>query len=193
MYDAIVLAGGAATRLGGAAKPQLKVGGRTLLDRAVAAVHDADRVVVVGPVQAVAPQSVERPVLFCQEDPPGGGPVAAIAAGLAHTEADVLVVLAADLPWVAPAVPLLVAALPSSGVALLLDASGRANYLAAAWRRASLQDALTALGEPAGASVRALAGSVAQVYVADQDGWARDCDTWEDLADARSRREDPDE
>ncbi|MDT4918470.1 MAG: hypothetical protein QOH89_3170 [Pseudonocardiales bacterium] len=193
MYDAIVLAGGAATRLGGAAKPQLKVGGRTLLDRAVAAVHDADRVVVVGPVQAVARQSVERPVLFCQEDPPGGGPVAAIAAGLAHTEADVLVVLAADLPGVAPAVPLLVAALPTSGVALLLDASGRANYLAAAWRRASLQDALTALGEPAGASVRALAGSAAQVYVADQDGWARDCDTREDLADARSRREDPDE
>ncbi|MDT4941279.1 MAG: hypothetical protein QOJ34_1368, partial [Pseudonocardiales bacterium] len=130
MYDAIVLAGGAATRLGGAAKPQLKVGGRSLLDRAVAAVHDADRVVVVGPVQAVARQSVERPVLVCQEDPPGGGPVAAIAAGLAHTEADVLVVLAADLPWVAPAVPLLVAALPTSGVALLLDASGRANYLA---------------------------------------------------------------
>src|SRR6478672_494384 len=110
MYDAIVLAGGAATRLGGAAKPQLTVGGRTLLARAVAAVPDAGRVVVVGPRQPV-----DAPVVFCREEPPGGGPVAAIAAGLPHTSADVLVVLAADLPWVAPAVPLLVAALPAAG------------------------------------------------------------------------------
>ena len=131
-------------------------------------------------------------MVFCQEEPAGSGPVAALAAGLPHTSADVLVVLAADLPWVAPAVPLLVAALPSSGVALLLDASGRANYLAAAWQRASLQEALAALGDPVGASVRALAATVVQVYVADRDGWGRDCDTWEDLADARSRREDSD-
>jgi molybdopterin-guanine dinucleotide biosynthesis protein A len=182
VYEAIVLAGGAASRLGGAAKPQLKVGGRSLLDRAVGAVSDAARVVVVGPEQPV-----DRSVVFCREEPPGGGPVAAIAAGLAHTSADVLLVLAADLPWIAPAVPLLIAALPSSGTALLLDASGRANYLAAAWRRTSLEHALGALGDPVGASARALAGAVEQVYVADRDGWGRDCDTWEDLADARSR------
>jgi len=52
--------------------------------------------------------------------------------------------------------------------------------------------ALEALGDPAGASARALALAAEQVYVPDPDGWGRDCDTWEDLADARSRREEPD-
>ncbi|MGW7786766.1 NTP transferase domain-containing protein, partial [Streptomyces tricolor] len=36
-YDAVVLAGGAARRLGGADKPGLRVGGRALLDRVLAA------------------------------------------------------------------------------------------------------------------------------------------------------------
>lgn len=184
-YDAIVLAGGSASRLGGAEKPQLKVAGRSLLDRAVAAVAEAVRVVVVGPAQPV-----DGSVTFCREDPPGGGPVAAIAAGLPHTSADVVVVLAADLPWIAPAVPLLVGSLPAAGTAMLLDPSGRANYLAGAWRRASLESALAAVGDPAGASVRTLAAAVPQVYVADQDRWASDCDTWEDLAEARNRREE---
>jgi molybdopterin-guanine dinucleotide biosynthesis protein A len=187
VYDAIVLAGGSASRLGGAAKPQLVVAGQTLLDRAVAAVSAAQRIVVVGPDQPVA-----EAVLFCREDPPGGGPVAAIAAGLPHTGADVVVVLAADLPWIAPAIPLLVRAVPAAGAAVLLDASGRANYLAAAWRRAALEHALAGIGAPAGAAARALVESITPVLVADQDGWGRDCDTWEDLADARSRRKDPD-
>ncbi len=185
MYDAIVLAGGGGARLGGAAKPQLKVGGVTLLDRAVAAVSDAERVVVVGPVQPVTGE-----VTFCREEPPGGGPVAAIAAGLPLTAAPVVVVLAADLPWIAPAVPVLLAALAPSGSALLVDASGRANHLAAAWRRRDLLDALDALGDPAGAAMRALGALVDQVRVPDRAGWSRDCDTWDDLAQARAGTEE---
>jgi len=183
---AIVLAGGAARRLGGTAKPQLTVAGRSLLDHAVDAVREARRIVVVGPDQPVGAD-----VAFCREDPPGGGPVAAIAAGLPHTAADIVVVLAADLPDVAPAVPLLVEAAPADGVALLVDPDGRANYLAAAWRRASLEKALAALGEPAGAAARALAALVPQVAVPDPAAWGRDCDTWDDVHRARSRREDP--
>jgi molybdopterin-guanine dinucleotide biosynthesis protein A len=185
VFDAIVLAGGTARRLGGTAKPQLAVGGRTLLDRAVLAVSAARRVVVVGP-----PQPVTGEVTFCREDPPAGGPVAAIAAGLPLTAADVVVVLAADLPWIAPAVPALLAALPASGVALLVDGTGRPNHLAAAWRRPDLVRALDAVGAPAGAPVRALVDAVDQVHVPDPDGWGRDCDTWEDLADARALGED---
>ena len=187
MHDAIVLAGGAAARLGGAAKPQLAIAGRTLLDHAVAAVGDAERVVVVGP-----DQPVEARVVFCREQPPGGGPVAAIAAGLLHTSAEVVVVLAADLPFVAPAIPRLLDALPAAGVAMLVDESGRPNYLAAAWRRAGLASALQTLGEPAGASMRALIELVPHVLVQDEAGWGRDCDTWEDLARARAEREVPD-
>ena len=187
MFDAIVLAGGSAARLGGVDKPQLTVAGRSLLDHTVAAVGDAERVVVVGP-----DQPVRRTVVFCREQPPGGGPVAAIAAGLLRTISDVVVVLAADLPFMAPAIPLLLEALPAAGAALLVDAAGRVNYLAAAWRRASLQTALAALGDPNGASARALTELVPRVLVPDEGGWGRDCDTWDDLAQARSEREEPD-
>jgi molybdopterin-guanine dinucleotide biosynthesis protein A len=185
VYDAIVLAGGDATRLGGVDKPQLRVAGRTLLDHAVSAVSDAARVVVVGPRRPVTGS-----VTFCRERPPGGGPVAAIAAAVPLTAADAVVVLAADLPWIAPAVPALLAALPSSGMALLVDPGGRANYLAAAWRRRDLVAALEALGDPAGAPVRALAALVDRVEVADGAGWGRDCDTWDDLAQARAQTEE---
>jgi molybdopterin-guanine dinucleotide biosynthesis protein A len=186
MFDAIVLAGGSARRLGGVAKPQLLVGGRTLLDRAVAAVSAAQHVVVVGPVQPV-----ERAVIFAREEPAGAGPVAAIAAGLGHTAADTVVLLGADLPWIAPAVPVLLAAIPSHGVALLVDATGRRNHLAAAWQRGALVAALAGLGDPAGASMRALIEAVEAVEpVPDPDGWGRDCDTWDDLNDARTHRED---
>lgn len=179
-YDAIVLAGGAGRRMGGADKPALRLGDATLFDRALAAVPGAERVVVVGP-----PRPTSRAVTFCLEDPPGGGPVAALAAGVPLTSAEVVVVLAADLPRVAPAVPLLLAAVPASGVAVLRDADGRDNYLAAAWRRASLVSALESVTVPSGMSMRALFAGVPVVPVADEDGWGRDCDTWDDLASAR--------
>ncbi|MFG3347695.1 DUF6457 domain-containing protein [Streptomyces sp. NPDC048018] len=76
-YDAIVLAGGAARRLGGADKPGVRVGGRPLLDRVLAGCRDAGRTVVVA-----EPRATARPVEWTREEPPGGGPVAALAAGL---------------------------------------------------------------------------------------------------------------
>jgi molybdopterin-guanine dinucleotide biosynthesis protein A len=183
VWDALVLAGGQARRLAGADKPAVLIGGRTLLDRAVAAVAAAGRVVVVGP-----PRPLDHDVEWCQEDPPGGGPVAAIAAGLPRTTAEVVVVLAADLPYVAPAVPVLVRTLAESGadLAMLADDTGRANHLAAAWRRAALEAALAATAQPRGAAVRSLLTAVTVVLVPDDAGWGRDCDTWDDVAAARA-------
>ena len=186
MFDAIVLAGGRAARLGGADKPQLTIAGRTLLDHVLDALRDATQVVVVGPQQPVS-----RDVLFCQERPPGAGPVAAVAAAVPQIRADAVVVLAADLPEIAPAVPALLAALPESGAALLVDENGRANYLAAAWRRADLVGALAAVGDPVGVAMRDLVGQIDVTEVRDPAGWGRDCDTWDDLEQARVRLEDP--
>ncbi|MDF4251785.1 DUF6457 domain-containing protein [Streptomyces sp. WMMB303] len=76
-YTALVLAGGGARRLGGADKPAVTVGGRTLLDRVLAACGDATATVVVGPRRPTC-----RPVLWAREEPPGGGPLAALQAGL---------------------------------------------------------------------------------------------------------------
>ncbi|MGW7264316.1 NTP transferase domain-containing protein [Streptomyces sp. NPDC054842] len=93
-YDAVVLAGGGARRLGGADKPGVRVGGRALLDRVLAACAGARTTVVVA-----APRPTARPVVWTREDPPGAGPVAALGAGLRHTAAEYVVVLSADLPF----------------------------------------------------------------------------------------------
>ena len=94
-YAAVVLAGGAARRMGGVDKPARPVGGRPMLHRVLAAVADADQRIVVGP-------SVPLPdgVRTTREEPPGGGPVAAIADGLALLDPGTTTValLAADLP-----------------------------------------------------------------------------------------------
>ncbi|MFJ8298516.1 NTP transferase domain-containing protein [Streptomyces sp. NPDC094447] len=82
-HDAVVLAGGAARRLGGADKPGVRVGGRPLLDRVLAACRGAERTVVVG-----APRPTVRPVHWTREDPPGGGPLAALDAGVRAMGAD---------------------------------------------------------------------------------------------------------
>lgn len=58
-FDAIILAGGRGSRLGGVDKGALPVGGRALLDRVLDAARAAERVVVVGdgpvPPYAVRP------------------------------------------------------------------------------------------------------------------------------------------
>ena len=180
-FDAIVLAGGAGRRLGGTDKPMLDVAGTPMLTHVVDAVSAARRRVVVGPRRPI-----DRTVTWCQEMPPGAGPVAALAAGLPLTRADVLVVLAADLPGIAPAVaPLLKAVGGSVDVAMLATAA-RLNYLAAAWRRPALSEALARVGDPAGVSMRALVAGATVAEVADP-GWGDDCDTWTDLDRHRSR------
>ena len=190
MYDAIVLAGGRARRLGGIDKPGLVVAGSSLLDHVLAAVADAATVVCVGPARPTA-----RQVSWCREDPPGSGPVAGLAAGLGATPGacDTVLVLAADLVFVAPAVPALVSALsadPGADSAALVDTSGRLNHLAAAWRRPALLAALSAVGNTAGAPMRALGASARVVPVPDPSGWGRDCDTWDDVEAVRTTHEE---
>lgn len=109
--DVVVLAGGTGRRLGGASKPDVVARGARLLDHvlaglsgltdlaepasgaeptgrsapekrspAVATVATVGRVVVVAPAEVALPAGVLRAL----EDPPLGGPVAGIAAGLAR-------------------------------------------------------------------------------------------------------------
>ena len=106
-HDAIVLAGGTGRRLGGVLKPQVTVRGRRLLDHVLDATAQARRVVVVAPETVPVPDGVVRTL----EDPPHGGPVAGVAAGLAALgeAAPVVLLLACDLPGAAAAVPRLLA------------------------------------------------------------------------------------
>lgn len=76
----IVLAGGTAKRMGGISKPDVVVGGKTLVVRAIEeirAVAPCAEIVVVAPPHVAIPGGVARVL----EDPPFGGPVAGVAAG----------------------------------------------------------------------------------------------------------------
>ncbi|GAA3379384.1 NTP transferase domain-containing protein [Streptomyces racemochromogenes] len=189
-YDAIVLAGGAARRLGGADKPTLHVGGRTLLDRVLAACPDAAETVVVGTRRATG-----RPVHWTREDPPGGGPVAALDAGVRRTTAPLVLVLSADLPFLdRDTVHVLLTAADAANTdgAVLRDADGRDQPLVAAYRAEPLRREIALLatehGTLHGLPLRALTKELDLARIGAAEPLASfDCDTWEDLAAARAR------
>ncbi|WP_328537770.1 NTP transferase domain-containing protein [Streptomyces sp. NBC_00344] len=189
LYDAVVLAGGSAKRLGGADKPGLTVGGLALLDRVLGACRGAGATVVVG-----GRRGTVRPVLWAREEPPGGGPLAALDAGLRMVSAETVLVLSADLPFLGEStVPALLSALaagPHEGV-LLTDSGGRDQPLVAAYRTEPLRRELALLstehGSTAGLPVRLLVAALDLARIAAEPLASFDCDTWQDIASARSR------
>ncbi|MEV5509188.1 NTP transferase domain-containing protein [Streptomyces orinoci] len=188
-HDAVILAGGRAQRLGGADKPAVTVGGRTLLDRVLAACPDAGTTVVVGPRRPTV-----RPVTWAREHPPGGGPLPALAAGLRHCTRETVLVLSADLPFLDPGtVRALLGAATEADGAVLTDAGGRDQPLAAAYRTEPLYRELGLLAAEHGT----LAGLPLRLPLAEltlrrlhRPGASLDCDTWQDVGTARARIRD---
>jgi molybdopterin-guanine dinucleotide biosynthesis protein A len=181
---AVVLSGGRGARLGGADKASIELGGRTLLERALAALVDVPDVVVVGPAA-----STPRPVTFTSEDPPGGGPAAGLLAGVRAlaTTPTWVVVLAVDMPLVdAGTVRRLAAAARSDG-AMLVDRDGRTQPLCAVYSVAAIERAATGSASPSGhaLAMRALVGGLDLQRVAATGEEAHDVDTPADLAHLR--------
>jgi molybdopterin-guanine dinucleotide biosynthesis protein A len=181
-YDVVVLAGGAGRRLGGADKPGLLVGGMSLLDRAIEAGAGAGRIVVVGPRRAT-----RRAVEWVREDPPGGGPVAALAAALPVVRAETIVLLAADLPFVTREFVERLVGVPGPDGVVAVDPDGRDQPLLAAYRTAALRARIGALADPSGAALRRVLAPLALGRIPADPDAAFDCDTWADVRDARSR------
>ncbi|WP_405892632.1 molybdenum cofactor guanylyltransferase [Streptomyces sp. NBC_01527] len=188
-YDAIVLAGGAAKRLGGADKPAVRVGGRALLDRVLATCTDAATTVVVG-----GRRPTTRAVTWTREEPQGGGPLAALDAGVRHTGAECVLVLSADLPFLGEStVEALLAAAgrPDRDGALCVDQDGRDQPLVAVYRAEPLRRELALLatehGGLAGLPLRLLTHELDLARVEAGPLASFDCDTWEDIAAARAR------
>jgi molybdopterin-guanine dinucleotide biosynthesis protein A len=186
-FEVLIPAGGSARRLGGVDKPMVEVGGRTLLDRVIEACLGFGPITVVGPRRPT-----RRPVRWLQENPPGGGPVAAIAAGLHVCSHDWVGVFAADLPFLdADTVHSLWTTLAEADGrydgALVADADGRDQWLAAIYRRDSLLGKLAEQGadQISGLSLRRLVENLRLLRVAAPGRAALDCDTWEDVAAAR--------
>jgi len=136
--------------MGGVDKALVEVGGVTMLDRVLtAAAPNCGELVVVGPERAMTVPGVR----FTQEREPGGGPVPAVAAGLAEVPgADEIVVLAVDLPLLKPEhVSTLFVGLVDADAVAASDHRGRANPLLAAYRGNALRLAVANLdaGAPA--------------------------------------------
>lgn len=179
-FDAVVLAGGTAARLGGADKASIELAGRSLLAHALDALVDAREVVVVGD-----PVPTERPVTFCRESPPYGGPVAALLTGLdalTH-EPRTVGVLAVDMPRVTPGTfrRLYEAAAGRDGAALV-GPDGR-RQLALVLDAARLAAVRPDAGAQHAMAVRRLLAPLDLAEVTAVDEEHRDVDTWSDLRD----------
>jgi molybdopterin-guanine dinucleotide biosynthesis protein A len=209
-FDAVILAGGKSSRLGGVPKAQLRYDGATLLQRAVAAARGAGRVVVVGPDPGTLPDGT----LTAREDPPYSGPAAAIAAGLLALEgqdgevkdgvgqdseaqggvvpspehAPWVLVLACDMPLAAAAVPVLLQELAGreeTEGAMSISGDGRKQPLLGIYRVSALQREVQAAAEQGGlanAAVFRLLARLDLLAVPVPTGSTDDVDTWEDAA-----------
>lgn len=193
MLAAVLLAGGRAARVDGAVKPLFDVAGTTLLHRAVTAVTDAGArpITVVGPVLDPA-----LAVDWVREDPPFGGPAAAVVAALESrppaSDREWTIVLACDLPAAGAAVRRLTAdlgLLPADTDGICLgDQASRPQWLTGIYRTRVLRAAASALPDRGrDAPVRALLAELAIAVVAAPPDLTRDVDTWEDLEQARAR------
>ena len=196
--DVVVLAGGTGRRLGGVSKADVIVGGRRMIDHlldGLASLRPAPgRVVVVAPAEVVLPGRVGRAL----EDPPLGGPVAGIAAGLSEAArlagldgevpAPWTAVLSCDAPGAWSALPALTAraslipgALDAEVEAVVARIDGVGQPLLALYRTACL----TARVAPGGVALRdvsvrrTLAGL--RTEEVEVDRVARDLDTWTDI------------
>lgn len=197
---AIVLAGGRASRLGGASKALLRVGGRPALARVVRALLDAgrSRVVVVGPAGEVAEAlegvpdaaGADARVRTTIERDRFGGPAVAVAAGVAAlvehgvAPAALVDVLACDLRKPAELVGALDATerIRNHDGLVLVDADGREQWLASRIRLERLRCAL-AQARP-GDALRRHLGELALARVPAPAGATLDLDTPADLAAA---------
>lgn len=196
-FDAVILAGGRSSRLGGAPKAELLYDGATLLDLAVQAARGARAIVVVGPDPGTLPAGV----LNCREEPPFAGPAAAIAAGLSALEQDyaarrlegpapLTLVLACDMPRVDAAVHALTAALEEAGPAgrdgvMAVSADGRKQPLTGFYGTGALQRSAAEAahrGALKDASVFALLASLDVRAVRVPSGSTDDVDTWDDAS-----------
>ena len=184
-YTGVILAGGDARRLGSVNKPGILVGNRRLLDIAIEAVGDATATIAVGPRQSTA-----RPVAWGRESPPGGGPVAALAAAMPRVQTPTVVLLAADLPFVtSDAVSELIGARGTASAVIAVDEDERDQPLLGCYATAALADALPATAD--GASLRELIrriesrGEVRRLHLSGKIPVTLDCDTPADITRAQ--------
>lgn len=186
---AVILAGGRSARMG-TDKARVLLRGSSLLQRAVDACQDCGRIVIVAPA-ALETTSLRTDVPFVQtyEDPPFGGPVAGVAAGLAalpdSPDAARVLVLSVDLAHPGEAVAALVDRAAgedwTDGVALV-DDEGWRQPMAALYRYSALARALAGLDSVRNTSMQRMIRGLELTPLTGRPGLTEDVDTPEQLA-----------
>ena len=191
--NVIVLAGGTGARLDGASKPDVVARGARLLDHVLAGLERLrDQGLTLGRVCVVAPPEVALPdgVLRALEDPPLGGPVAGIAAGLEllgrrDPVAGLAGILTCDAPLSWRALPSLHRALTQAGPELdgVCARDGEhTQYLLGLYRHRALAAAVTPGGVPLrDTAVRRAFGSLRVTTIPAPRDVVRDLDTWAEV------------
>ena len=116
MISALILAGGKATRLGGIAKHELVIDGRTIFERQREVLAPRVVEILISSPRDIAGYRTVRDSIE------GAGPLAGIAAGLAAATTPWLLVVAGDMPYLSGAViDLLLARVGDDGVGVMID------------------------------------------------------------------------
>lgn len=184
--QAVVLAGGRSSRLGGTPKALFRTDSDTptLVESTVEALLAQglapENVVVVGPADLPS-----MPVRLTREDPPFAGPAAGIAAGLKALHGSGrtwTLLLACDMPRVSQVIGALLTAAQEAGGAtrgIVVVDDGRLQPLAAIYRTAHLLQ--TVADQPSvNRSVRSLVGTLWDRQLT-LTGVTDDVDTWDDV------------
>ncbi|WP_081376747.1 molybdenum cofactor guanylyltransferase [Actinomyces oris] len=191
--DVIVLAGGTGRRLDGVSKPDVVARGLRLLDHVLAGLERLrEQGLALGRVCVVAPAEVALPgdVLRALENPPLGGPVAGIAAGLellggSDPVAGLTGILTCDAPLSWRALPSLYRALAEAGPELdgaCARDGDHTQYLLGLYRRRALTAAVTPDGMPLrDTAVRRALGPLHVTAIPTPHDVVRDLDTWAEV------------
>ncbi|UTT40188.1 molybdenum cofactor guanylyltransferase [Glutamicibacter mishrai] len=184
-FDALILAGGRGTRLGGANKPGLMLHGQRLVDRVIQASRQAGaaRVLVIGDQST---GTLADGVL--REDPPFAGPLAGIAAGIAQVSSPWCLILACDLQHPDAVIRALLGHLDRLGAdgVVLRDAQGYTQWLAGFYRTQAVAQACAELGDRLiNAPARTALGQLDLAELPVDDETTNDIDTPQALERAR--------
>ncbi|GAB3541908.1 hypothetical protein GCM10027403_33930 [Arthrobacter tecti] len=169
----------------------MRIGDRTLLARTCEAASAARRLVVVGQSTPGVPERTE----LLREEPPFGGPAAAVAVAVGHlcsNHAAWLLVLACDMPRIVEALPALLTGARETGASVLAHDGGRDQPLAALYRWSDLEPAVDS-GVFTNLSMRHLLARVQWSAVEVPAGSTHDVDTWSDAQELGIEEPDADQ
>ncbi|TRZ84495.1 MAG: molybdenum cofactor guanylyltransferase [Streptomycetaceae bacterium] len=182
-WSALILTGGTSNRYR-TAKSEAILQGKTLIDYLISSIPAGVPIVIVGPAR----DEFATTIRVVQEDSPGGGPVAGIAAGLPLIETEYVSILATDMPYSAALVPLLMLDLSDEvDGAIVIDQEGFQQPFSGVYRTSALKRVLEEIAPASGQSMRKLLNQLHVKHVklsADETHLLVDIDTPEDLIKA---------